>query len=56
VLSAAVVFPVPVQDRGQDRAKDLVMAYRLDHTVIYALLALAVVCAVILFVFNQGAH
>ncbi len=32
------------------------MAYRIDHTIVYALIALAVVCAVILFVFNRGAH
>lgn len=27
---------------------------RIDHTVIYALIALAAVCAVVLFVFSSG--
>ena len=31
------------------------MAYRIDHTIVYALIALAVVCAVVLFVFNRSA-
>jgi len=32
------------------------MADRLDHTIVYALLIIAVVCGVVLFVFNRGAQ